>query len=44
MPVTIHVETLNPTMRLYRRLGFQPVSTNDVYTLMGVAVPAETAS
>lgn len=27
VPTTIHVETLNPAQRLYRRLGFRPATT-----------------
>lgn len=33
-PVTIHVETFNPAMRLYERLGFQPVEERGPYRLM----------
>ncbi len=34
-PVTIHVESFNPAMKLYERLGFKKVSeTNGVYYLM----------
>lgn len=33
-PVTIHVESFNPAMRLYERLGFVPIDTNGVYRLM----------
>jgi ribosomal protein S18 acetylase RimI-like enzyme len=33
-PVTIHVEAYNPALRLYERLGFQPLGTNGVYILM----------
>ena len=33
-PVTIHVESINPAMRLYERLGFQKAGTNGVYYLM----------
>jgi ribosomal protein S18 acetylase RimI-like enzyme len=33
-PVTIHVESFNPALRLYRRLGFEQVDTNGVYLLM----------
>jgi len=33
-PVTIHVESFNPALRLYERLGFQKVDTNGVYLLM----------
>jgi RimJ/RimL family protein N-acetyltransferase len=32
--VTIHVEKLNPAMRLYRRLGFVAVEDKGVYDLM----------
>lgn len=34
LPVRIHVETYNPAMRLYLRLGFQPVADRGVYQLM----------
>lgn len=34
-PITIHVESFNPAMRLYKRLGFELVSvTNGVYHLL----------
>jgi ribosomal protein S18 acetylase RimI-like enzyme len=33
-PVTIHVESFNPALRLYQRLGFEHVDTNGVYFLM----------
>lgn len=33
-PVTIHVESFNPALRLYERLGFRPIETNGVYYLM----------
>jgi len=33
-PVTIHVETFNPAMRMYQRMGFEHVDTNGVYHLM----------
>jgi len=33
-PVTIHVEIYNPAMRLYERLGFQPVEERGPYRLM----------
>lgn len=33
-PVTIHVESYNPALRLYERLGFEKVDTNGVYYLM----------
>jgi ribosomal protein S18 acetylase RimI-like enzyme len=32
--VTIHVESFNPALRLYERLGFQKVDTNGAYYLM----------
>lgn len=32
--VSIHVERFNPALRLYRRLGFVPVSEDAVYILM----------
>jgi GNAT superfamily N-acetyltransferase len=34
VPVTIHVERENPAMRLYHRLGFEPVHDAGVYVLM----------
>ncbi len=34
LPVRIHVEQFNPAMRLYRRLGFEPVEDQGVYQLM----------
>lgn len=34
LPVRIHVETYNPAMQLYLRLGFQPVADQGVYQLM----------
>jgi GNAT superfamily N-acetyltransferase len=33
-PLTIHVEIYNPAMRLYERLGFQPVEERGPYRLM----------
>lgn len=33
-PVTIHVESNNPAMRLYHRLGFEKVEDQGVYHLM----------
>lgn len=33
-PVTIHVESFNPALRLYERLGFRRVSTDGVYFLL----------
>lgn len=34
LPVRIHVESNNPAMRLYGRLGFRKIETNGVYWLM----------
>ena len=34
LPVRIHVERENPARRLYERLGFRPVDSNGIYTLM----------
>jgi GNAT superfamily N-acetyltransferase len=34
LPVSIHVERFNPAMRLYLRLGFQPVKDQGVYQLL----------
>jgi ribosomal protein S18 acetylase RimI-like enzyme len=33
-PVSIHVERLNPALRLYQRLGFRQVEDKGVYLLM----------
>ncbi len=33
-PVSIHVETFNPAMRLYLRLGFKPAEDQGVYQLL----------
>jgi ribosomal protein S18 acetylase RimI-like enzyme len=33
-PLTIHVETRNPALRLYQRLGFRPIGETGVYLLM----------
>jgi ribosomal protein S18 acetylase RimI-like enzyme len=33
-PVTIHVESYNPAMRLYERLGFRPIESRGPYLLM----------
>ena len=33
-PVTIHVEKYNPALRLYQRLGFQPIADRGVYWLL----------
>jgi ribosomal protein S18 acetylase RimI-like enzyme len=44
-PVTIHVESFNPALRLYQRLGFEHVDTNGVYLLMRWTPPqVKTAS
>jgi ribosomal protein S18 acetylase RimI-like enzyme len=32
--VSIHVESFNPALRLYERLGFREIDTNGVYKLM----------
>lgn len=34
LPVRIHVERFNPAMRLYLRLGFQPIEDQGIYQLM----------
>lgn len=34
LPVMIYVEHVNPALRLYQRLGFQPVEDQGVYLLM----------
>lgn len=41
-PVTIHVESYNPALHLYERLGFEKVDTNGVYFLMRWTPPAAT--
>ena len=33
-PVTIHVESFNPALRLYERLGFEKIASNGVYHLL----------
>ena len=33
-PIRIHVETFNPAMRLYQRLGFHPIDDKGVYQFM----------
>ncbi|RVV97141.1 N-acetyltransferase [Mesobaculum littorinae] len=38
-PVTIHVETMNPAMTLYRRLGFVTVADKGVYHLLQWPAP-----
>jgi len=32
--VTIHVEAVNPAIRLYQRLGFKQIEDKGVYLLM----------
>ena len=32
--VTIYVESFNPSLRLFERLGFQPVRTEGIYSLL----------
>lgn len=39
LPLTIHVEQMNPAMRLYERLGFRKVGENSVYYLMEYLPP-----
>jgi ribosomal protein S18 acetylase RimI-like enzyme len=39
LPLTIHVEQLNPALRLYERLGFKKVGENSVYFLMEYLPP-----
>lgn len=34
LPVRIHVEQNNPAMRLYSRLGFQPIEDRGIYQLL----------
>lgn len=34
LPVSIHVEQNNPAMRLYLRMGFQPIEDKGVYQLL----------
>lgn len=40
VPVTIHVEQMNPALRLYLRLGFEPVADKGVHWLMRWSPPA----
>ncbi|MEP7011298.1 MAG: GNAT family N-acetyltransferase [Acidobacteriota bacterium] len=42
LPLTIHVEQLNPALRLYERLGFKKVGENSVYFLMEYLPPGAT--
>jgi len=37
----IHVERYNPALRLYRRLGFEPVGETGVYLLLAVEPPTD---
>ena len=39
--LTIHVERYNPALRLYRRLGFEPVGETGVYLLLAVGTPPD---
>lgn len=39
LPLTIHVEQMNPALRLYERLGFKKVGENNVYFLMEYLPP-----
>lgn len=39
--LTIHVERYNPALRLYQRLGFEPVGETGVYLLLAVEPPAD---
>jgi ribosomal protein S18 acetylase RimI-like enzyme len=39
VPVTLHVVTTNPALRLYERLGFVPVSEDGIHVLMERASP-----
>jgi len=32
--VTIYVENFNPSMQFFERLGFQPVRTEGIYSLL----------
>lgn len=36
LPLTIHVERMNPAMRLYERLGFRPVADEGVYVKLAL--------
>ena len=42
LPLTIHVEQMNPALRLYERLGFRRVGENSVYYLMEYLPPGAT--
>ncbi len=39
--LTIHVERYNPALRLYRRLGFDPVGETGVYLLLALNPPPD---
>ncbi len=39
--LTIHVERYNPALRLYQRLGFEPVGEIGVYLLLAVEPPTD---
>jgi ribosomal protein S18 acetylase RimI-like enzyme len=40
-PVRIHVEHLNPALRLYERLGFRRIDDGGIYLLMEWTAPAQ---
>ncbi len=42
--VSIHVERFNPALRLYTRMGFQPIADRGVYLLMEWSASAEPAT
>lgn len=42
--LTIHVERYNPALRLYRRVGFEPVGETGVYLLLAVESPPDQAA
>ncbi len=39
--LTIHVERHNPALRLYRRMGFEPVGGTGIYLLLAVESPPD---
>jgi ribosomal protein S18 acetylase RimI-like enzyme len=41
LPVCVHVESENPALRLYQRLGFRHVETHGVYQLMRWSVESD---
>jgi len=42
--LTIHVERYNPALRLYRRVGFEPIGETGVYLLLAVESPPDQAA